>query len=76
MRRVSLFTVGGCLLLSSTLSIGQEKPLAPWGIYTLVSTGHRTYDVLRYDLVSSSVTLRCRVDGIESRAPETTCTSG
>ncbi len=44
MKGLCLLTVGGILLISSTLSFGQDQPLASWGVYALVTMGRTTYE--------------------------------
>ena len=41
---VSIVTLGGFLLLSSSLGYGQERPLAPWGVHAVVTAGRTTYE--------------------------------
>ncbi len=35
---------GGMLVLLSTLSFGQLKPLAPWGVHAVATLGRTTYE--------------------------------
>lgn len=129
-------------LVSSSVAVGQQQPMAAWGVHSIATAGRATYegdklrailvydetgrpqitiesihvdmsypspnrvdwsdrvdltgdrssfcpiaetycaavealewrdDVLVYELVSPSATLRCRVDAIRSRSPMTTC---
>ena len=44
MQRSGLFAVGGILIILSTFSFGQEKPLAPWGVHSVATLGRTTYE--------------------------------
>ena len=44
MKYLPIVTLSGVLLLSSSLGYGQEKPMASWGIHTVVTAGRTTYE--------------------------------
>ena len=44
MQGLCLTAIGAALLVLPTMSLGQDGPLAPWGIHAIVTLGSTTYE--------------------------------